>query len=81
VDVNQSLKIAPLIPPEFLKVSESGISTAAVIHELKQSGFRGFLIGETFMKNSRPELACAKLIREIAEFEPSGPKPAVSALF
>ena len=65
VNVSQSFELGKLIPNDFIKISESGLDSAKTILELKQAGFRGFLIGETFMKNSRPERACADLIKEI----------------
>lgn len=37
-----------------LLVSESGISRTDTIRQLREAGFRGFLIGETFMKTERP---------------------------
>lgn len=69
VDVNQSFELADLIPKDFIKISESGIDSAQIIHELRNSGFKGFLIGETFMKHSHPEVACDKLINEIKEYK------------
>ena len=69
IDVNRSLEIAEKLPTEITKISESGISDAATIVKLKRAGFDGFLIGEKFMKSSRPETACAELIREIKEIE------------
>lgn len=68
-NINQSLKMAELIPDKFIKVSESGIDSAKTIHILKNAGFKGFLIGEAFMKHSRPETACAHFIREINEYK------------
>ena len=68
VNIDQSFSIGELIPKEFIRISESGISNPKTIHDLKQAGFRGFLIGETFMKQSRPELACANFIREVKNF-------------
>ena len=65
VNISQSFELGSLIPHNFIKISESGIDSAKVINDLKAEGFRGFLIGETFMKNSRPERACADLIREV----------------
>src|SRR5574344_719630 len=37
-----------------LLVSESGISSVETVKELRESGFGGFLIGETFMKTANP---------------------------
>ena len=52
-----------------MKISESGISKAESIVELKQHGFKGFLIGETFMKTGTPHLSCAQLIKQINQLE------------
>jgi indole-3-glycerol phosphate synthase len=67
VDVNRSHDIAARLPAEVVKVAESGISDAATIVALKKSGFQGFLIGEAFMRESRPEIACAELVRQVRE--------------
>ncbi|MCW3086052.1 MAG: indole-3-glycerol phosphate synthase [Bacteroidetes bacterium] len=68
VNISQSFNLVDLIPNEFIKISESGIGSAKIIHELKAAGFNGFLIGETFMKHPRPEIACAAFIKEINAF-------------
>jgi len=47
-------------------VSESGISQPSTISELRQAGFRGFLIGETFMRQPDPGQALAQFIAQIA---------------
>jgi indole-3-glycerol phosphate synthase len=65
VDINLSKELSAAIPPQFVKVSESGISQAETVIELKSYGFQGFLMGETFMKNSRTEKACAEFIEKI----------------
>jgi indole-3-glycerol phosphate synthase len=65
VNTDQSLSIGEHIPENCVKVSESGLDSPAAIHELKKAGFRGFLIGELFMKHNRPEDACASFIRSL----------------
>lgn len=46
-------------------VSESGISSPQTVYELRQAGFRGFLIGETFMKTADPGMALNDFISKI----------------
>ncbi len=69
VNISQSFELAKLIPDEFVKISESGIGEAKTIYELKQAGYRGFLMGETFMKQLQPELACARFIEEVKSYK------------
>ena len=57
VDINASLAMTRRIPDTKIKIAESGISDPAMIKIFKEAGFRGFLIGETFMKESNPALA------------------------
>ena len=56
-DVQNSYRLANLLPKDYLLVSESGISNPLTVRELRQAGFRGFLIGETFMKTPNPGFA------------------------
>lgn len=63
--IETSKKLAAKIPSEFLKISESGIHSAAVVEELRNCGFEGFLIGERFMQSARPEQACREFIQSI----------------
>ena len=53
-DVENSFQLAGQLPKEVLLISESGISDAETVKRLHRSGFRGFLIGETFMRTSSP---------------------------
>lgn len=59
-DVENSFRIARQLresthgPASPLLVSESGISDPETICRLRAAGFRGFLIGETFMKTANP---------------------------
>lgn len=52
-----------------LLVSESGISHPETICRLRTAGFRGFLIGETFMKTPQPGDALQGFIQGIEETE------------
>jgi indole-3-glycerol phosphate synthase len=65
LSLDTSLELAAAIPGEFVKVSESGISNAAAIIQLREAGYQGFLLGEAFMRHARPERACAALVQEI----------------
>lgn len=57
VDLEHSVRLANQIGDKFIKVAESGINDVANIHYLKQHGFKGFLIGEYFMKHPSPMAA------------------------
>lgn len=48
-----------------LLVSESGINNADVVKELRKVGFRGFLIGECFMKEENPGQALKSFIEQV----------------
>lgn len=69
VDINTSLELGKVIPSEFTKVSESGISEAEKVILLKEEGFQGFLIGEHFMKSSNPPKRCLEFIQEIENLQ------------
>ncbi|QMU31570.1 indole-3-glycerol phosphate synthase TrpC [Adhaeribacter radiodurans] len=70
VSINTSKELAALIPDKFVKVSESGISKAETILDLRTYGYRGFLMGEAFMKTSRPEKALASFIETLKTDKP-----------
>ena len=65
LSLDTSLSLAEHISADFVKVSESGISTAAALVQLRSAGYRGFLLGEAFMRHSHPEKACAALVQEV----------------
>ena len=64
-NVENSYRLAELLPKEACKVSESGISNPHTVKELRQAGFNGFLIGENFMKTPNPGEALRTFVREI----------------
>ena len=53
-DVENSFRLAGQLPQDAVLVSESGISDPEIVKRLRTAGFRGFLIGETFMKTEQP---------------------------
>lgn len=65
VDVAQSFSMIEDMPKDMVKISESGIDNPEVLIKLREVGYNGFLIGEAFMKHSRPWEACATLINAI----------------
>lgn len=65
VDLEHSLKMLSLLPKDKVRIAESGIDSAATLVKLKREGFDGFLVGEYFMRHSRPEEACAAFVREV----------------
>ena len=61
-DVENSFRLAELLPKDAVKVSESGISDTNTVKLLRSAGFRGFLIGENFMKTPNPGEALNEFI-------------------
>lgn len=64
-DIGLSFELTNHIPAGMTKISESGLSKPQTLIELKEAGYNGFLIGETFMAHSRPERAAAEFIKEL----------------
>ena len=64
-DIQTSFDLAELIPNQFVKISESGISKTETVKALRQAGFKGFLMGENFMKNENPAETLKNFINEI----------------
>lgn len=64
-DVENSFRLAEKLPKEAVKVSESGISNPDTVKALRQAGFRGFLIGENFMKTADPGMALNEFISKL----------------
>lgn len=64
-DVNNSFRLAGRLPQGACLVSESGISHPVTVKELREVGFRGFLIGERFMREADPGAALKQFIEEL----------------
>ena len=69
LNVETSRQLSKLIPDTMIKVSESGIESPEVIIDLKRYGFKGFLIGQTFMQNNIPEEAAMDFINKLRRLE------------
>lgn len=65
-DVENSFRLAEQLPSDAVLVSESGISDPATVKRLQKAGFKGFLIGENFMKTDNPELALKSFIEVLS---------------
>jgi len=65
VSLDTSKELVEAIPDDFIKVSESGISHPDAVKELLPHGFKGFLIGENFMKTENPGEAAKTFIKQI----------------
>ena len=64
-DVENSFRLAELLPRDAVKVSESGISNPETVKALRLAGFRGFLIGENFMKTADPGKALNEFVAKL----------------
>jgi len=64
-DVQISFDLVDKIPNDFVKISESGISQPQTVIDLQQAGYKGFLMGENFMKTSNPGKALEEFIKQL----------------
>ncbi|HUM64345.1 MAG TPA: indole-3-glycerol phosphate synthase TrpC [Chitinophagaceae bacterium] len=69
VDINTSLHLIESIPAVKPAIAESGISDIETVKTLRKAGFKGFLVGETFMKEADPGKAFAEFIEELRRSE------------
>ncbi len=64
-DVEHSFQMAARLPRDKTWVSESGISNPETIRRLRRVGYRGFLMGEHFMRAANPGLALKEFVLEL----------------
>lgn len=57
VDLNTSLRLKKLLPASRILVTESGIATPADVEMMQANDIHTFLVGESFMKQPRPDQA------------------------
>ncbi len=65
VDINRSIELSKKIPADKIKIAESGIHDIETILIFKKAGFKGFLIGENFMKQPDPMIAFADFANQL----------------
>lgn len=65
VSIETSLALINKIPNSKPAIAESGISDVDTIVTLRDAGFRGFLIGENFMKQADPSIAFAGFVHDL----------------
>lgn len=65
VDINTSLQLIDKIPHGKPAIAESGISSVESIVTLRNAGFKGFLIGENFMKEEQPGKAFEEFVNNL----------------
>ena len=61
-DIQRTIDLANQLPKEYIKISESGISQPETVINLRKEGFKGFLMGENFMKTDNPAQALKEFI-------------------
>jgi indole-3-glycerol phosphate synthase len=64
IDINAFERLGTEIPSDKIRIAESGISDPQTIQTLRAHGFKGFLIGESFMKSADPAKACERFIQD-----------------
>jgi len=65
VDINRSIELSKKIPADKIKIAESGINDVETICTFRNAGFKGFLIGENFMKQPAPTIAFADFVKQL----------------
>ena len=67
VSLKTSKSLVDQIPTEFVKLSESGLSSPESVLELRDCGYQGFLMGEYFMKTDDPGVSAQHFIKSLSK--------------
>ncbi len=67
VDLKQTMHMGAMLSKDYLLIAESGITDPKSIAQFRDAGFKGFLIGEKFMKENEPAQACQNFIKRSQE--------------
>ena len=69
VNLHTALQLIPDLPENCIAIAESGIRNPKEIIRLRNAGYKGFLIGESFMHTGNPEIACKRMIQNLKQFK------------
>ena len=64
-DVGLSHQLFQFLPTDAVKISESGLHSASIVGDLYTQGYRGFLMGEYFLKQLSPQEALSTFLHEV----------------
>ncbi len=67
VSIENALSLVNKIPREKPAVAESGISNRETIQQLRQAGYKGFLMGEVFMREENPGKAFEEFVNNLKQ--------------
>lgn len=68
-DIELSARLVSKIPASVVKISESGIDNPQTIIELRNAGYQGFLMGQSFMQHNKPEVAFQDFVNRLRQLE------------
>ena len=68
-NIQHTINLSHKIPEKFIKISESGLSQPETVIKLQHEGFKGFLMGESFMKTTDPARTLKEFIQKIKDYE------------
>jgi indole-3-glycerol phosphate synthase len=63
VDLGTSERLGALMPPDVVRVAESGIKTRGDVDRLRAAGFHAFLVGESLLRQNDRAAAVAALLQ------------------
>lgn len=67
VSLLQSIQMKKHLPKDKVLISESGLDHPGIVYDLYIYGFKGFLIGEYFMKQNKPGETASAFIKNLKE--------------
>lgn len=65
VNIERSLRMADSLPADKIKIAESGIEKSEQVRKFRENGYKGFLIGESFMKYEDPGKALKEFVENV----------------